>query len=58
MGPASRLHWGTADGFGGTITAKVTVDESGKITDLVLTGEDETPDSAQHMYVFCFVSYK
>ena len=41
---AAKVVTGTADGFGGTITAKVTVDESGKITDLVLTGEDETPD--------------
>ena len=41
---AAKVVTGTADGFGGTITAEVTVDESGKITDLVLTGEDETPD--------------
>ena len=41
---AATVVTGTADGFGGTITAEVTVDESGKITDLVLTGEDETPD--------------
>ncbi len=37
---AAKVVTGTADGFGGTITAEVTVDESGKITDLVLTGED------------------
>lgn len=41
---AAKVVTGTADGFGGTIKAEVTVDESGKITDLVLTGEDETPD--------------
>ena len=41
---AAKVFTGTADGFGGTITAEVTVDDSGKITDLVLTGEDETPD--------------
>ena len=41
---AAKVVTGTADGFGGTITAEVTVDDSGKITDLVLTGEDETPD--------------
>lgn len=40
----AKVVTGTADGFGGTITAEVTVDDSGKITDLVLTGEDETPD--------------
>ncbi len=33
---------GTADGFGGPITAEVTVD-GGKITALTLTGEKETP---------------
>lgn len=41
---AAKVVTGTADGFGGTITAEVTIDDSGKITDLVLTGEDETPD--------------
>ena len=41
---AAQVLTGTADGFGGTITAEVTVDDSGKITDLVLTGKDETPD--------------
>lgn len=35
---------GTADCFGGTITAEVTVDGDGKITDLALTGDDETPN--------------
>lgn len=33
---------GEADGFGGKIIAEVTVDADGKITDLTLTGADET----------------
>ncbi len=35
---------GTAKGFGGEIQAQVVVDESGVITDLLLTGEGETPE--------------
>ena len=35
---------GTAKGFGGEIQAQVVVDESGVITDLLLTGEEETPE--------------
>ena len=35
---------GTAKGFGGKIQAQVVVDESGVITDLLLTGEEETPE--------------
>lgn len=34
---------GEADGYGGTITATVTVDADGTIKDLALTGENETP---------------
>lgn len=35
---------GTAKGFGGEIQAQVVVDVSGVITDLLLTGEGETPE--------------
>ncbi len=35
---------GEADGFGGKITAEVTLDENNQIVDLTLTGADETPE--------------
>lgn len=35
---------GSADGYGGPITAEVSVDGAGKITALTLTGEKETPE--------------
>ncbi|HCV55010.1 MAG TPA: hypothetical protein DF911_03255 [Erysipelotrichaceae bacterium] len=35
---APRVLKGTDEGFGGTITAEVTIDGDGKITDLALSG--------------------
>lgn len=37
------VYEGTAAGFGGDVTAQVTIDASGKITDLKVTGDGETP---------------
>lgn len=42
-GGAAGTYEGTAKGFGGDVTAKVTVDENGVITDLEVTGDGETP---------------
>lgn len=37
------VYEGTAKGFGGDVTAEVTIDETGTITDLKVTGDGETP---------------
>lgn len=41
---AGGTYTGTAKGFGGDITAEVTVDGDGRITGLKVTGDDETPE--------------
>lgn len=42
--PELTTTTGEAEGYGGTITAEVTVDENGVIKDLKLTGDGETED--------------
>ncbi|MEL1133683.1 FAD-binding protein [Desulfitobacterium sp. THU1] len=41
---SSVTYVGTAQGFGGEVEAKVTVDQDGKITQVALSGENETPN--------------
>lgn len=41
-GFTAGVYEGTATGFGGDVTAEVTIDENGTITDLKVTGDGET----------------
>ena len=40
---ATNVYVGHSQGFGGEVTANVTVDESGKVVGLEVSAEDETP---------------
>lgn len=42
-GSSTKVHTGTAEGYGGEIKAEVTVDKSNKITDIKIDASSETP---------------
>ena len=58
---ASATKTGSADGFGGAVTATLTVDANGTVTDCKLEGAQETAVSYTHLlfsrYVFAQKAY-